>query len=277
MTDIESIVGSIGDLPSMPHVANLVMQKVGDPDTTPKKLNEIISRDQGLTTKVLKTANSAFYGRSRSVTKLTDAISTVGFNAIKSLVVAAAVRDLFNSFGLIEKLLWDHSLGVAFASRLLAKEFEFPRIEEAFLAGLLHDVGKVIFNIKTPEKMTIVVENVYNNPGGASFCELEREVFGFDHAELGRVIARKWNFSEEIELVIGKHHQVRPTRDRSMPPLTYIVHLANGICHKLEIGPTKNPELRLSELASAKILDLDEETLDELAERIRETFSSDMG
>jgi putative nucleotidyltransferase with HDIG domain len=275
MANLESIIKSIGDLPAIPHVASLVMEKVANPDTTPKEINEIISKDQGLTARVLKTANSSFYGRPRRITKLTEAVMTVGFSTIQSLVLTAAVRDLFKTFGLIDKLLWDHSLGVAFASRTIAKKFRFPRIEEAFLAGLLHDVGKVILNVQAPEKMTLVVQEVYNTPGGASFCEMEKQVFGFDHAELGQLVAKKWNFAEEIELVIGHHHQ--PRARQGIPPLTYIIDLANGICHKLEIGPTRNPDLNLVDLKSARILKLSEKILNGLAEEIGASIAADKG
>ncbi len=273
MKEMDAIVHSIGDLPAIPHVASLVMEKVANPDTTPKELNDVISKDQGLTARVLKISNSSFYGRSRSITRLTDAIMVVGFNTIRSLVITAAVRDLFNNFGLLDKLLWEHSVGCAFAARTIARKFKFPRVEEAFLSGLLHDVGKVILNTKLPDKMSFVVQEVYNSMGQLSFCEVEKQVFGFDHAELGQLLAKKWNFAEEIELVIGSHHSLEA--GRKLPPLAYIINLADGVCHKLEIGPTKNPNLNLSTLPSARILKLREEPLNVLAQEIAEAFEAD--
>jgi putative nucleotidyltransferase with HDIG domain len=257
----------------MPQIAGLVMEKAADPNTTPKELNTIISRDQGMALRVLKMANSAFYGRSKSVTRLTDAILVVGFSTIQSLVMTAAVRDLFKTFGLLDQLLWEHSLGCAFAARTIARRSRFPRVEEAFLAGLLHDVGKVILNIKAPEKMSLIVQQVYNNPGKRTFYELERQAFGFDHAQLGELLARKWNFAGETEFVIG-NHQMTGTGE-GMPRLLYIVHLANGICHKLGIGPTRTPDLNLADLKSARIFNMEEAVLEDLAKTVAESYASD--
>jgi putative nucleotidyltransferase with HDIG domain len=220
----------------------------------------------------LKLANSSFYSRARAIKTLTDAIVVIGFNTVKSLVLASVTRDLFKNFGLTEKLLWEHSLGVALAARTIAIRIRFPKAEEAFLSGLLHDIGKVIFLLKLPEKMQIIVQEVYNDPS-IDFCRIEMETFGFNHAHVGQLLAQKWQFAEEIEEAIGKHHE--PEESRSLPELTYIIHLANTLCHKLEIGPTKRPDLSLSEVESAKYLKIPEKTLDSLLEEIREAFLSD--
>ncbi len=273
MEDLGSIVRAIGDIPAIPHIAGLVMEKAPDPNTTPKELNDIISRDQGMAARVLKMANSSFYGRSKSVTKLTDAILVVGFRTIQSLVMTAAVRDLFKTFGLLDQLLWEHSLGCAFAARTIAKRFRFPKVEEAFLVGLLHDVGKVLLNINAPEKMSLIAEQVYNDPGTHTFYDLEQEMFGFNHAQLGQLLARKWSFAPETEMVIGNHHLFEISE--GMPPLTYIVHLANGICHKLEIGPTRIPDLDLVGLESARIFNLDAAVLEDLVKTIADSIAAD--
>jgi putative nucleotidyltransferase with HDIG domain len=261
-----------GDLPPMPHIARLVMEKVADPSTSGKQLQDIISQDQALAARILKIANSAFYGLSRSITSLTTAISTIGFNTIKSLVISSAMRDLFRTFGLTEQLLWEHSLGCAFSARMIAKRVKFPKVEEVFLAGLLHDIGKVILNLKVPEQVSIIIQDVYNNPG-TTFLELEQSTFGFDHAQLGRLVAHKWNFAAEIEEAIGCHHQ--PSAAETLPAISYITHLGNAFCHKLQIGPTKNPELDVAGLDSARFLKLDAASIAEVIEEVGVTFDAE--
>lgn len=261
-----------GDLPPMPHIARLVVDKVGDPKTTAKDLQDIIQQDQALAARVLKIANSAFYGFSRSVTSLTGAIGAVGFNTIKSMVVSSVVRDLFKTFGLTEQLLWEHSLGCAFAARRIAREVRFPKFEEAFLAGLLHDIGKVILYMRLPQQMSAIIQAVYNNPG-AAFFQLERTSFGFDHAQLGQLVARKWNFAEEIEEAIGVHHF--PETARKNPQLAMIVNLANFMCHKLQIGITKNPDLDVAELNAATALKLSRSSVEALIHEIETTFGAE--
>ncbi len=261
-----------GDLPPMPHIARLVVDKVADPKTSTKDLQDIIAQDQALAARVLKIANSAFYGFSRSVTSLSGAIGAVGFNTIKSMVVSSVVRDLFKSFGLTEQLLWEHSLGCAFAARRIAREIRFGKFEEAFLAGLLHDIGKVILYMKLPQQMSDIIQTVYNNPG-ASFYENERATFGFDHAQLGQLVARKWNFAEEIEEAIGFHHF--PESARNSPQLSTIINLANFVCLRLQFGITKNPELDVAGLKSAAALKLSASTIEQLLHEIETTFGAE--
>lgn len=268
---IEKIIQTTGDLPTMPHVATIVMQKVADPSTTAKDLHETISQDQALAARILKIANSPFYGCARHVSRVTDAIMVMGFNAIRSLVMTSALGDFLKAYGLIEKLLWEHSVGCAALSKKIAKAVRFSNAEGAFLSGLLHDVGKVVLNMKVPDKMREIVQEVYYNPG-TTFAEIEQEMFGFDHAQVGQLLARKWRFTEEMEEAIRCHHH--PEQAKMMPPLSYIVNLANGFCHKLEIGPTRNPDMDIMELSSAKVLKLDRSKVDALFEETSQEMQS---
>jgi len=267
----KQIIQTTGDLPTIPAVANLVMQKISDPDTSPQDLQQIISTDQALAARILKIGNSTFYGCSRNITRLSDAIVIIGFNSIRSLVMTSALRDLLKSFGLAEKLLWEHSLGCAFASRIIAKSIKFSKVEESFLAGLLHDIGKVVLNLKLPDKMSRIIQEVYGNPL-KTFLESEQEMLGFDHAQIGQLVVKKWNFAEEIEEAIGNHH--RPEKAKILPPLSFVVQLGNAFCHKLEIGPTKNPDLDIMELTATRLFKLDGKAVSRLLDETRETFDS---
>lgn len=268
----QSIVLTAQDLPAMPHIARQAMQRLSDPDASARDLHKIISKDQAIAARVLRIANSACYARRRAILTITDAVVTVGFNTIKSIVISSALYDFFKTFGLAEKLMWEHSLGCALTSRMIAQMLKFSKTEEAFLAGLLHDVGKVVFYMKIPKKMLLIVQEVYHNPG-LTFLEMEQRLLGFNHAQLGQLVARKWNFAEEIVEAIGKHH--RPEKACVLPALSYIVNLGNAFCHKMEIGFIKNPDLELHELKSAKALKLHKEDLDELLERVQAAYNSE--
>lgn len=265
------IVRTTGDLPTMPQVANLVIEKLSEPNTSPNEINHLLSKDQALAARVLRIANSPFFGRARRVTRLTDAIVLMGFNSVRSLVLTSVFNDLFKSFGLTEKLLWEHSLVCGSISQKLARVLNFPRSEEAFLVGLMHDIGKVILNLRYPEKMSPIVQEVYNTQE-RTFSEMEEEVFGFSHAEVGQAIAGKWNFAKEIEEAIGNHHH--PERSAIQPLLSHIVHFSNACCHKLEIGPIRKPDLDLMEVASTSVLNLNREAVDRLLEEISEMLNS---
>jgi putative nucleotidyltransferase with HDIG domain len=266
----EKIVQATGDLPTMPHVAGMVLQKLGNPNTTPKELHQIISADQALAARVLKVANSPLYGCSRAINRLTDAVVIMGFDSLRSLVMSSVMQDLFKSFGLTEKLLWEHSLGCGSISKQIAKVIKYPKLEEAFLAGLLHDIGKVVLNLRVPDKTRDIVQEVYNN-SGVGFCEAEQRTFGFNHAQVGKLIAKKWNFTETIEETIGFHHE--PRRAQILPVLTVIVNLANLMCHKLELGPTRNPDLNLFEFESTRLLRFNRESLGHLLDQVSELLT----
>ena len=268
---LERIVRTTGDLPTMPQVANLVIEKLADSNTSPKEIQQLISRDQALAARVLRIANSPFFGHSRTVNSLTDAIVLMGFNSIRSLVLTTVFNDLFKSFGLTEKLLWEHSLACGAISQRLARILRFARTEEAFLVGLMHDIGKVMLNLKLPEKMSPIVQEVYNSQE-RSFSEIEEETFGFTHAEVGRAVVAKWNFAKEIEEAIGNHHH--PERSTIMPVLSHVVHLANACCHKLEIGPIRRPDLNLMEVASTSVLNLSPQVISRLLEETTETLQA---
>lgn len=249
----------------MPQIANLAIEKLSNPDSTPREVQDILSKDQALAARILKVANSAFYNSPRSISRISDAIGFMGFNAVRSLVITSTVYDLFKRFGLTEKLLWEHSLACASAAKRVARAIRFSKVEEAFLAGLMHDIGKIILNIKLPDQMMEIVQETYNNPG-STFYELELKQFGFTHAQVGKLVAKKWNFAEEIEEAIGNHH--RPEKSAIMPALSHITSLANAFCNKLEIGPVRAPDLDLAEFPSAKALRIKQEVLDALLEEM---------
>ncbi len=264
---------NITDLPATPHVARKVMQAVADPNASARSLQQVIAADQQLTAKILRIANSSFYGGFRSISNLSEAIVRLGFKNIKNIAVSSAVRSLCGGGGFTETLLWEHSIGCAIASQLVARSVRFPQLEEAFLVGLMHDIGKVVFQIQEPEEMKEVIQEVYNDPQYPAI-EVERQRFQADHAEIGRQVARKWHFPEAIEEAIAFHHEPQ----RAEPPsLVHIVHFADGICHKLEIGPIRHPQLDLLGLPSAPHLDMDEATVEKLVDDISNTYETEKG
>ncbi|ROQ93373.1 HDOD domain-containing protein [Desulfosoma caldarium] len=269
---LHALVQVSGDLPAMPHVASEALQKMSNPDVRVEDLQRILAKDPALAARVLKLANSSFYARSRTIATLRDAVVVVGLKTVRALILASVTRDLFDPFGLTEKLLWEHAVGCALAARTLAVTLRFSKQEECFLAGLLHDVGKMILLTHRSEPMRRIIEEVYNNPS-LSFVDEERETFGFDHSQVGHLLAAKWRFPEEIIEAIACHH--RPASAKIVPALTVIVHLANAYCHKLALGPTKRPDLDLSTVVSARALRLKPEKLAAIEASIRSVVETE--
>jgi putative nucleotidyltransferase with HDIG domain len=267
------IVEITGDLPAMPHIAAQVMEKLSSPNATPRDIHALLTKDQGLAARVLKVANSPYYGASRSISSLRDAILFMGFDSIRSLVMTAVMKGMFSATSLAEQLLWEHSIGCAAISRRIATEVDFSGNEEVFLAGLMHDIGKAVMFLRVPSKMREIMEEVYNS--GTDFAEVEQQMLGFTHAQVGQMVADKWRFAVDIEDAIANHHQ--PDQARSARQLAHIVSLGNSLCHKLEIGPTRKPDLDVSNLQSAQALGISADEISELLEQMSENLKKDDG
>jgi len=251
---LEKLIMLTGDLPPMPKVAKKIMELVNDPATSASTLQNVISRDQSLSGHIMKIANSALYSRSRKIETLSDAIVMLGFNSIKNISIMSSTRNLLKFtrkgkvVGLKDKLTWEHSVGTAIAGRIIARRTEKRFAERAFMGGLLHDIGKMVLLQKVTDVFDSIIEEVYNT--GRHFREVEKEKLGFDHAEIGALLVKKWNLSEELEKAIRLHHDIKPEM-KVDTPLVYYIDLANRFCHKLGVGFIKEPDLEIKDEFSA--------------------------
>jgi HD-like signal output (HDOD) protein len=276
-TNLHKIIMTTRDLPAMPQVAGKVLELSSDPNTSAGSLQQVISDDQAMTGRILKIANSAMYSCSRKIKTLTEAIVMLGFNSIRSLVVTSAARNLYKTgnnsrSGLKERLLWEHSIGCAFACKLLVASRVPALAEEAFLAGLMHDIGKLVLNLRVPDVFDEIVQVVYNENKG--FAETERRFLEFDHTHVGSLLVNKWKLSPLLEDVILEHHNEDAfTADK---PLLLYLDLANRICHKVGVGFTESAELELVDCPSNKILGLSAEEIELAVETLQEALENEM-
>lgn len=225
------------DIPAVPMVAVRILRLIDDPKTMVEDLQRAIMADQALAARVLKIANSAFYGVRHNVDTVSEAITIMGFNTIRNLTLAVATRDVYKRFGLIEQKLWEHSLGVSIASGIIASTIPPVKNEEAVVAGLLHDVGKVIMNNTEPERFSLLTQRVYEER--VTYSDVEEDVFGFSHAEVGQIFAEKWGFPETLCDVIYNHHKCHEglsDLDPYIRMLCLTVALADAICVRLGVG-----------------------------------------
>lgn len=194
----KDIVALVGDLPPMPAVAARAIQLVEDPLITAKKLTDVLANDAALAARILKIANSAMFARQREISTLTQALMTIGFKSLKGIIVAAAVRQINQSSSSLNKVIWQLSVGTAMASTMIATTLQKRYREEIYIMGLLHSLGQIVFlnskksDKKYPEAFALIAKE------GKTFAEAEQQIFGFAHPLLGALVAKKWNFSEEI-------------------------------------------------------------------------------
>lgn len=233
---VEEIVRRVEDLPSLPQVVHRVIRLTEDPRATAADVSNAISCDQSLAANVLKLANSAYYGFARRIGTITEAVIILGFNTVRSLAFACSVYDVFKAdvegYSLARGELWKHSLACAMASRLVARRIKFRSPDQAFIAGLLHDIGKVILNFHVGASYEEIIRNV--GEGGASFQEAERAVLGYSHSDVGARVAEKWSLPEDLVAAIGYHHE--PASAPAGRGLTAVVHVADAIVLSLGIG-----------------------------------------
>ena len=226
---IESILDKVDELPEIPQIAIQVMNVVNDPDSNVMDLSNIVSKDQGLTAKLLRLCNSAFYGVSRKITTVTDAVSILGFNTVKSIVLMATTYNTVNKslsgYGLKQGELWEHSLYSAHTARYIADLVKYNDMEEAFIAGLLHDIGKIVLNQHAlPEVFRATnLSKAQETP----LYKAEQDIIGFDHAMTGAALAERWNFPVILVESIKSHHEVDNITDENI--LGAITMLANII------------------------------------------------
>jgi putative nucleotidyltransferase with HDIG domain len=234
--DLKRLILSTCDIPSVPHVALKVINLIENPNTRLDDIQKAIMADQALTSRVLKIANSAFYGLRHNVETVSEAVAIIGFNTLKSIVLAAATREVYKRFGIIEQKLWEHSLGVSIAASVIARRTGRVKTEEAAIAGLLHDVGKVLMDNSQPERFSLLMERVYSDR--VTFSSIEREYFGFGHAEAGCILAEKWGFPLILCDVIRDHHncEVNSGEDPYRDDLCRVISLADTICVRLGVG-----------------------------------------
>jgi putative nucleotidyltransferase with HDIG domain len=262
------------NIPAVPHVALKIMSLLDDPYVSLKDLESLITADPSLSAKILKIANSAFYGLRNKVTLISDAINVMGFKTLKDIVLVASMREIYKVFGLIEKMLWEHGVGVSLAGSIITEYVPIVKKEEASLAGLMHDIGKIILNNNFPSDYVKCVNLVHQN--NLTFIEVEREIFGFTHLEVGAVLAEKWGFSKELKTVILNHNNLDYIKNCSElyeKTLLLGINLADSICTRLGIGYKEpKPQLIKDEEEVISLLGLGEKKYSEIANRLIDTF-----
>lgn len=228
---VSTALKKLTTIATLPEVTSRIVATVEDPKSTAAQLHKLVAHDPALATRILKVVNSAFYGLPGQIGSVERAIVLLGLNAIKNLAVAASLGQLFRGVKLCEgftaKDLWTHCIAVGVTARELARQMKVPIADEAFLAGLIHDTGMLVSLQTWPDKLREVCETV--RASGRDFCEVEREVVGADHQQLGRGLAEMWKFPRSCQLVAGFHHTPTALSDNNRLLVT-LVYTADTVC-----------------------------------------------
>jgi len=232
---VEQMVEDVSTIHSLPMFYSQLSEAIDHPRSSIGDIAKIISEDQGLTARILKLANSPLFGYFSKIDTITQAVTIIGVLQVRDLALALSVMDVFK--GIPEDLVnmerfWMHSIASGLTARLLATSQREANLERFFVAGILHDVGRLVMFVRVPDVCLQLLEE--SRATGTLLYRAERERFGFDHAEVGGALLRRWKIPPRIAEPVGSHHDCR--RADQYPRETSILHIADLIAHALEIG-----------------------------------------
>ncbi len=266
------VLSNVYNLPAVSQVMMEVSNLLDNPTTNTAQLSAMIGKDQGLASKILSIANSPLYGLPRKVTTIDFAILIIGYQDIKNIVIALSMIESFKNKTdkyLDQKEFWMHSIIAGNASKRIAEDLGFRIGSEAFVGGLLHDLGIPVIHKYFHSDFVEIVNKV--NEGGMSFAEAEVDQLGYGHNEIGKFLAEKWNLPQSHCNTIENHHKPHLAKENVV--LASVVHLADYMTQKLNIGAfywDKDIELDESVIETLKFDN--REKLEEFIEGYKELF-----
>ena len=240
---VQAIIGEISHIATLPEITLKIIRLVEDPESTAQDLNKVISNDPALGARILKVVNSAFYGLPGQIASINRAIVLLGLNAVKNIAVAASLAKLFRGGQICPAFsardLWTHSIAVATGTRLLAHKAGIGLPDEAFLAGLIHDLGIMVEVQTRRSQFAKAIEAAADE--SMTLREAELSTIGVSHEELGAALCQTWKFPMSFVYVTGRHHRPWELAEEHRP-LTSLVHMADILSAKHGFGFTGTAE-----------------------------------
>lgn len=230
----ELVLKRIRDVPALPEVVNQIILLLGKPTTSAVEIAKLIAYDPGLTSRVLRMVNSAAYGFQRQISSIQHGIMILGFNTVRGLVLSASIFKLMKSdsksTGFDSQAFWTHSLLTAMVATQVCDTYELKQKDEAFSAGMLHDVGKLVLAQYFAQDYVAVLRHarqIQQTPHGLKFLWLEQQMMGMTHTDIGTHLADKWKLPTALAETVRFHHH--PGEAELHPQLVYSVALANQV------------------------------------------------
>jgi HD-like signal output (HDOD) protein len=233
---IATLTSKMDSIPTLPTVAFRVMEITADPDSSAHDLMNVISPDVSLTTKILKIANSPFYGLTRNVDSLKHAITVLGFKEVRNLVISTVVFESFKNIERNAKFdirkFWKHSFVCGLAANIIATDLK-NKSNEFFVSGLIHDIGKLVIYIALPDEFLKVEETASTLKLKFLNFQIEESILGITHDEVGLRLLEKWMFPESLLTSVGFHHRPQETDNKAL--FSIVTHIADMFAHIYEM------------------------------------------
>lgn len=232
---LRRIIRGLKDLPTLPRTVLRITELINDPQSSARDLSRVITDDQVLTARLLRLVNSSFYGFPQKITTVTAAVVLIGFEPIRHLLLSTSIFELFHGERTSKALredLWDHSLACALGAKAIGQRMGHDRVEELFVCGLLHDIGKIVAMLTLGEEYAAVVRAARTER--LLLVEAEARDLAFSHADIGRLLAERWNLPPMVAEVLQNHH--RPAAAGAFRPEAAVVHLADIFSRAAGLG-----------------------------------------
>jgi putative nucleotidyltransferase with HDIG domain len=272
---VKLVVSNIRNLPTPPIVFHQIQKVINDPKVSAGQIAKILQEDPAMSVKVLKLTNSAFYGLSREIESVKQAVIIVGLEAIKNLVLSASVLDMFKGKNIdqeFQEKFWRHSLAVGFCARLLARMGRVRGMldpDSAFSGGLLHDIGKVIMCCFLQEEhMQVKKERAADRE--LPTYQIEERVLGYNHAQIGSILAEQWKLPRRLTEAVSFHHHPQLATSEEMIP--YVIHVANVVAKKTFYDNDEQYLVGTIEEGVLEFMQLTDEDLEKLTDGLRQEY-----
>ncbi len=256
---------AVKDLPTLPGVLEEVAVLVQDPNTSTDQISKAISKDQVLSAKVLKMVNSPIYGFPGRIGSIQHALVLLGFNVIKGIIISTSVFDVMNEN---MKGLWEHSLGCALASSAIARAIGCKDPEEYAVAGLLHDIGKVVAAVQLPDSRAAIDALVREKD--LSYRKAEAEVLGFAHDRINLWLCTYWNLPPNLKEGLSYHH--RPMSASLYPKVAQVVHVADFLARLYGVGSGGDDQVSVLDEGVLEALEITPEVLYRIMDDLERDF-----
>ena len=276
--NIESYVEKVEQIPTLPIVSQQIFPLLGDEDVSVKKVAELIEKDQALAVKILKVANSAFYGTLGKVSSIDHALVILGIDEVRSILLAFSIYNFFpneNGDGFDRTRFWKHSIICSQVAKYMARYFKMERDDTLFLSGLIHDMGKVVFDQYFHDEFIQILDFISSNH--ESFSKGEKEILGITHYQVAAKLLQQWKLPEKVIMHVFYHHA--PWQDKNYGSGSIVIYLANLFtklagysCHPFE------KQAQVSEFVDSKVMDfivqsgfdLDYQSIEKMIQQIQE-------
>lgn len=264
--DFDSIVKNMGDLPPSPIVASKLLELLRDPNLKIRDLANAVSLDPVISARLLKIANSVVYQQVKQVSSVDRALIVVGENVLKNLALEYSLRSTQKTYGLLERNLWENSIGCAVASRLIADRLTDIDKNEAYLAGLQRHIGKVVMINRHKSLYREVIRIVEQGKG--TLRDVERGLFAYSHEMVGAALLNYWNYPKRIVDATLHHHDFEKIRDKDFDTyrLCAVVSLGSSFCRYFGVGRKEEEKIDLTMCRGSLALEANPMIVDDLKE-----------